>query len=230
MKAKISEIFRSLQGEGLYIGVPQVFIRFWGCNMSCGWCDTPASRQTSRYQIFSAAKLRDRVVSLAKRCHSVSLTGGEPLLQADFLSDFLPLIRKKGIKIYLETNGVCVEALSKILKWIDIISMDIKLPSSTGDKPCWEEHAAFLRVAGQKEVFIKAVVSAKTRPADIARMIAVIRKNGRDVPLILQPQSGRAGVDFRDAVKKCLEYQRRCLQYLPDVMVIPQVHKIIKIK
>ncbi len=41
MNARISEIFYSLQGEGLCVGVPQVFVRFWGCNLSCGWCDTP---------------------------------------------------------------------------------------------------------------------------------------------------------------------------------------------
>jgi 7-carboxy-7-deazaguanine synthase len=227
MIAKISEIFRSLQGEGLYVGIPQVFVRFWGCNMSCAWCDTPASRQGSQFHIFTAAQLRNKVVALAQGCHSVSLTGGEPLLQAEFLSGFLPLLRTAKVKTYLETNGVCAEALKKIIKGVDIIAMDIKLPSSTGDQPCWEEHEKFLRVAVKNNLFIKAVVGAKTRKTDILQMTRLIRVVARATPLVLQPQAGR---DHEAAVRKCLAYQQHCLKYLHNVRVVPQVHKLMKIK
>ncbi|HRS39347.1 MAG TPA: S8 family serine peptidase, partial [Bacteroidia bacterium] len=76
--------------------------------------------------------------------HSVSLTGGEPLVQAEFLASFLPLMRQDRRKIYLETNGTLWREFSLVRDDVDIVAMDIKLPSSGGQKPCWLKVVEFL--------------------------------------------------------------------------------------
>ena len=164
MNAKISEIFSSIQGEGKYAGICQVFVRFFECNMHCVWCDTPASIGDGKrkYTEYSVEDLLNRVDALWDNCHSVSITGGEPLLQADFLKSFCRALHRGNKKIYLDTNGTLPRALEAIIRDIDIIAMDIKLPSSTRQKAYWAQHKEFLQIARRREVFVKVVVSLNT--------------------------------------------------------------------
>ncbi len=229
MKAKISEIFHSIQGEGKYTGREQVFVRFFGCNMRCAWCDTPnATGDTAGHcQEYGLEELLAEVRDLRPGCHSVSLTGGEPLVQKDFIKGLLPSLEKEGMKSYLETNGVLDQCLAEIIAGVDIIAMDLKLPSSTKCRPYWEEHAAFLRVARQKEVFIKAVVSSDTDKEDIARSVELVAGVDPNIPLILQPNYFERK---NGALDRCLDYQDYCRQYLTDVKVMSQMHKVWKIR
>ena len=98
MNAKISEIFQSIQGEGKYLGVRQVFIRFFGCRLGCRWCDTDYARnpQAGRFTEMNVDEVMGRAASLWAGCHSISLTGGEPLLQAGFLKELFPRLKKAG--------------------------------------------------------------------------------------------------------------------------------------
>ena len=95
---KLSEIFYSIQGEGYHAGVPMIFVRFEGCNQHCWFCDTdPAVRLTS-----SSADLLERLRSYP-RCHTLCLTGGEPLLQVD--RELVSQLTQEGYTLHLETNG-----------------------------------------------------------------------------------------------------------------------------
>lgn len=228
-KAKISEIFHSIQGEGKYTGREQVFVRFFECNMHCVWCDTPSSiGDTTRHcKEYGLEELLCEVRDLWPGCHSVSLTGGEPLMQKDFIKELLPFFKKEEMRSYLETNGIFAPALAALIDDVDIIAMDFKLPSSTQCRPYWEEHAAFLRIARQKEVFIKAVVSSDTQKEDIVRSVELVAGIDPNIPFILQPnyferQNG--------ALDRCLDYQDYCRQYLTDVKVMSQMHKEWKIR
>ena len=229
MKAKISEIFHSIQGEGKYTGREQVFVRFFECNMRCVWCDTPSSigDTTRHYKEYSLEELLSEVKDLWPGCHSVSLTGGEPLVQNDFIKELLPSLKKEGMRSYLETNGIFDRHLAQIIGDVDIIAMDLKLPSSTKCRPYWEEHAAFLRIARQKEVFIKTVISSDTQKEDVVRSVELVAGIDPNIPFILQPnyferQNG--------ALNRCLDYQDYCRQYLTDVKVMSQMHKMWKIR
>ena len=92
----LSEIFFSINGEGLQIGKPMAFIRLAGCNLRCKWCDTKGSWIQK-----DQATLEDIVKEVSKyNTEWVCITGGEPLLQ-----DIEPLIKKLQYKISLETNG-----------------------------------------------------------------------------------------------------------------------------
>ena len=229
MNARIFEIFNSTQGEGKYLGVPQVFVRFFECNMHCVWCDTPHSigDTTRHYKEYSLDGLVGEINQLWGQCHSVSLTGGEPLMQADFINALTPILRSLRMPVYLETNGVLPRELAQVIDGVDMIAMDIKLPSSTQCKPYWQEHEEFLKIAKKKDLFIKAVISSVTTKEDVLRAADLVSRITPDVPFILQPNY----FDMKDgAVAKCIELQSDCLKCLRDVRIIPQIHKFLKVR
>jgi organic radical activating enzyme len=229
MKAKISEIFQSIQGEGKYTGVRQVFVRFFGCHMHCAWCDTLQSigDTTCRYEDYSLEELLQVIQPLHLGCHSVSLTGGEPLLQKDFLQALLPHLKKAEAAVYLETNGILYKELEALIQDVDIIAMDFKLPSSTRCRSYWQEHEAFLRIAREKDVFIKAVVSSETVAEDIRLSVDLAARIDKDIFFILQPNY----FDRHNGVmQKCQDYQDYCLKYLRHVSIVPQMHKVWKVR
>ncbi|MDZ4172032.1 MAG: 7-carboxy-7-deazaguanine synthase QueE [Methanobacteriaceae archaeon] len=90
MKAPIMEVFSSIQGEGLLIGRRQIFVRFAGCNLNCNYCDTPESRKSIAGQQKTLEELQKDIMDIiTPDFHSISFTGGEPLLQANFIKTFL---------------------------------------------------------------------------------------------------------------------------------------------
>ena len=229
MNAKILEIFRSIQGEGKYVGLPQVFVRFFECNMHCVWCDTPASIGDGKreYKNFSQEKLLSQVDELYEACHSVSITGGEPLVQADFLKGFCHALKRSKKRVYLDTNGTLPEALKAIIKDVDVIAMDLKLPSSTKQKAYWAEHKAFLKIAKQREVFVKVVVSLDTDRNEIIKAAKLVAEVDSKILFMLQPNF----LDMKKSiVEKCVEHQKVCAKILKDVRILPQVHKFMKLR
>ena len=237
MKTKILEIFRSIQGEGQYAGVPQVFVRFYECNMHCVWCDTPHSigplakdhlkGASPRYIEKSVDDIFKEVSKLWDDAHSVSLTGGEPLLQVETIKKLIPQFKKARMPIYLETNGVLPKELKAVIDGVDIVAMDIKLPSSTKWRPFWDEHKAFLKIAREKDVFIKTVVSSQTDTDDVFKAIDLVEAIDPEILFILQPNT----FDLQNGVmKKCLDYQKEGLKKLKNVRIMPQMHKFMKVR
>jgi len=224
IKAKVADIFFSVQGEGIYAGKEQVFVRFYGCRQACAFCDT----RLSAYDKYAPLELYHQVMRFTQGYHSLCLTGGEPLLQKDFLKGFLRLIKNEGIRTYLETNGILAEALDEVIDEIDIVAMDFKLPSSTGMEGCWPEHLRFLKTALKKEVFVKMVICSSTELEDMDRAIEVILKaRAKKIKVVLQP-------NFFELSKELLARTRRlknyCRERLPRVEVIPQLHKMVGVK
>ena len=229
MNAKILEIFRSIQGEGKYAGASQVFVRFFECNMHCVWCDTPASIGDGKreYKEINGQDLLKKVDELYEGCHSVSITGGEPLLQKDFLKSFCHALKRSKKKIYLDTNGTLPDALKSIIKDVDIIAMDIKLPSSTKQRAFWQEHKEFLKIAQRKEVFIKTVISLDTHAQEVIKAAKLVAQIDPKILFILQPNY----LDLRkDIIEQCLEHQKSCAKFLRNVRILPQVHKFMKLR
>jgi organic radical activating enzyme len=228
--ADLVEIFSSFQGEGIFIGAKQIFIRFAECNLNCSFCDTPKGvlmKGMTIGQVLKEAKELERVFGLH---HSVSLTGGEPLLHADFLECILPELKKEDYKIYLETNGTLIEKLKRVVDCIDIVAMDIKLPSSTKMPPFWERHLEFMKVAAKKNLFIKVVITDDTSQDDIMKAGDLIESIDSNIPLVLQPASVDEDGSFTVPKKRLLGYLELCKQRLKDVRIIPQVHKLMGIK
>ncbi len=227
MKGKIAEAFFSIQGEGIYVGIPQLFIRFAGCNLNCSYCDT----STDNFSKYSPKELLDTIKPIIYNhpyIHSVSLTGGEPLLHADFLKEFLPLL---SYPAYLETNGTLPSQLKKVIDRIDITSMDIKLPSSTGEKSFWKTHQRFLKIASEKKVFVKIVVTPKTLISEVKRASKIVASISPKIPFIIQPVPKGSVTDNLKGKKlsnvSLLRFQKAASLELGEVRVIPQIHKIL---
>ena len=240
MQRSIIEIFSSVQGEGKYVGCRQVFVRFEGCNLACRYCDTENApgahphcrieRQAGSQSFYErenpltpmqAAEEINRL--LAETPHqAVSFTGGEPLLQAEFIHALRPLL---AVPFFLETNGTCVPQLEEIIEDVDIISMDIKLPSVLS-RPVWEEHRRFLAVARRKDLYLKMVLSAETTREEFEAAIRLIGACAPDTLLVLQPVTPFGGC-VAIAPERMLVAQSFAAKRLRDVRVIPQTHRMM---
>jgi len=223
MKGKIAEVFDSIQGEGLYLGERQVFVRFFGCNMECSFCDT----KINSFLEYNPEELFEELKLYGFNYHSVSFTGGEPLLQKDFLKEILKLTFKNNINNYLETNGTLPDALKEVIDFLQIIAMDFKLPSSTGVKDFWEMHREFLKVASQKDVFLKAVVSSSTVEDDLVKSLEIIKGVNKNIILVLQPDSFDQNQNLQLKLNK---FKDLCRKEKITSCIIPQIHRKIGVK
>jgi 7-carboxy-7-deazaguanine synthase len=122
---RISEIYASLQGEGLLAGTPSTFVRTSGCNLRCGWCDTPFTSWEPSGDELSLADVFTRVAALGMR--HVVVTGGEPLLFAEAAELCLSL-RRAGHHVTVETAGTVRPAAAGPVA--DLMSLSPKLASS----------------------------------------------------------------------------------------------------
>lgn len=232
----------SIQGEGLYVGCRQLFVRFQGCNLNCNYCDTSYSTKEIKkcviertpgkrdfYELpnpISETVLMDLITTYdLKKLHSISYTGGEPLLQHKFLLSVLPEVSKLNVKNFLETNGTLTNELINLIDFIDIISMDIKLPDAV-DKTLWEIHKDFIKTASKKETYVKVVITSNTDFKQIDEVISIINSIDKRIPLILQPVTPIDNIQ-NPLPSKVIDLQDYCLKYLNDVRVIPQTHKYI---
>lgn len=223
MTGDIIEIFSSIQGEGKFAGCRQIFVRLAGCNLNCAYCDTDFSR---RNNFMTVAQVAEIIKKLSEEVptHSVSFTGGEPLLHGEFISEVAALIKNFGMKIFLETNGTLYKELEKIISAVDIISMDIKLPSVTG-KNYFDLHKKFISAAREKDLYVKIVVSAETTEEEFGAAIDLIPQ---DILLVIQPVTPVGEIKIASA-EKILYLQSLALKKISDVRVIQQIHKIISV-
>lgn len=240
VSAPVIEVFSSLQGEGPHVGERHLFVRFQDCELTCKFCDTPLSFVENRfcrveYPPFSKRfqnipnpiapdQLNEILSGYSDRI--LVLTGGEPLQKAAFLKNWLPTARLK-FRLLLETAGVHVSEFREIADWIDIVSMDFKLPSVTGMHPWWREHEAFLRMALDlsREVYVKAVVSSEMQEEDLLKGIDLIASLEPSIPLILQPASPFGRFRSAPTLEQLSRWQDLAAAKLQDVRVIPQLHK-----
>jgi len=129
---KINNIFYSVQGEGLYQGVPTVFIRFQGCNLlaNCSYCDTVYAQDGSEGEDMEIYQIVDKCVELRPQTYKawVCITGGEPLAQPEGLLELVKKLKQYGFRVEVETNG----SIKRPFWWtrVDSWVVDIKCPSS----------------------------------------------------------------------------------------------------
>jgi organic radical activating enzyme len=190
----------------------------------------------------------DEVVAFAARhrpVDAVSLTGGEPLEQPGFAVALARRLHAADLRLYLETNGVHGAALSQILPYVGVIAMDIKLPSAVGLE-LWDAHREFLSVvagtdfvAGKgtgRTLFVKIVMDARSRLDEVDRAVALIAAVSPSIPLVLQPESEtllspRTPRETAAAMMAAIESaQRSARSRLECVRVMPQLHKIMKVR
>ncbi|MEC4812508.1 MAG: 7-carboxy-7-deazaguanine synthase QueE [Scytonema sp. PMC 1069.18] len=251
--ARLIELFSAIQGEGLNVGTRQIFIRFALCDLRCHFCDsahtwnapaickverTPGERDFETYSnpvplpILLEWVKRQNLPSLHD---TISLTGGEPLLHAPFLVEFLPQVRSvTGLPIYLETGGHRPQQLTAIIPYLDSVGMDFKLPSTSGESH-WQEHAEFLYLCfkSQLDVFVKIIVSQTTDPTELERSAELIASVHPSIPVFLQPVTPLETPVITDKPilapypKQVLSWQTLMKRFVKHVRVIPQTHKML---
>lgn len=236
------EVFSGIQGEGPIVGYRQLFVRFSKCQLACNYCDTdfkesqhanvevdPGLRNFALWKNpCSMDDLSNHLLRMnqALQHHSVSLTGGEPLLHVDSLRVLLPKLRDGGLRIYLETNGLLHRELQQIINFVDMIGMDVKLQSETGQLTEWEEHEKFLSIAKDKDTFVKVVVSNQTKVQDIERIALMVSRQAPTIPLVLQPLTPTKGLR-PPTPEYLIVLMDGALKVHHDVRVIPQTHVML---
>jgi len=251
--ASLVEVFTSAQGEGPEVGRTTVFVRFGGCDLRCRWCDSPQTwRPVAGWRIETApgsglfeertnpvdcVDLVEAIDAIAPTPSTwISLTGGEPLLQAEAIEAVVQGLAARGRRIYLETHGLHAEVLSRFVDVIDLVSMDWKLASDVRPGPgvaapegddFHDAHEAFLRVATRaKQVYVKVVLTPSTRDEELDAMLDRIERVSSEIPLVLQPVTPTGGIDAMPGAGQLLAWLARAEARLADVRLIPQTHPI----
>jgi len=186
---KISEIFYSIQGEGMLTGVPSVFVQTSGCNLRCVWCDTPYTSWAPEGTEMSLEEILTAVRQYPGR-HAV-VTGGEPMI-APQIVELTHALQQLGLHITIETAGTVYHRVA-----CDLMSISPKLANSTpleregGRWAAQHERlryqAAVLRqLMADYEYQLKFVVASPDDMAEIARMLEETRADrGR---VVLMPE------------------------------------------
>ncbi len=236
------EIFSSIQGEGVLVGYRQVFLRLPQCNLDCRYCDTdfaptefcqvedPPGSGTV-HNLTNPVALSAVVPLIEKWCqqapgahHSISITGGEPLLHHELLRHWLPELRKL-LPIYLETNGTLPGELETLIPHIDWVSMDVKLPSVSGLDIDRKTQLKFLQISHRTKCYVKLVVGKETTAEELTAAAQLVASVSESIPLILQPVTidEQVGVSTRHL----LAMQQRVAELHPTVRIIPQTHRYL---
>lgn len=247
-----TEVFSAIQGEAALVGHRQVFVRLTGCNIRCAYCDqpealdrrpgpcrieqTPGRRdwrvEDSPLPIASLTAAVDHLCRLLPH-HSISLTGGEPLMQSRGVVELTAQLAAGGRAVMLETNGSLVPTLERMVPFLTYVSMDVKLPSVDGEAVSPDVQRRFLdsALAAQLDTWVKIVVGATTDPGEFDAAIAMVAAsahNGgpdRGPEVFLQPVTPFGSVEAAPSPEQVLELQERALRVYPRVRVVPQTHK-----
>lgn len=247
--ANLSEIFASAQGEGSYCGDRHLFVRFGGCNLRCSYCDTPESLvRVAQCRVdypggqnvvlenpltaATTAAIIERFVREDPTIKMISLTGGEPMLQAAFIESWLSR-SPPPVPVMLETAATTIRGLDALLPYLSVVSADLKLPSNSGERPFWQAHREFLACCADTadlDVYVKLPVDDRTSDAEVrraARLVADVVPGARlFVQPIADPRDGRwqlgsarMGAILAVAASECSTTAFR-----------PQIHKLLGVR
>ena len=219
-KLKVYDIFVSIQGESSTAGLPCLFIRLYGCNLRCSYCDTP--QFSKKVRNMSIGQIREEVKNKIRKSkcsgiRHICITGGEPLIQDNVYPLIFDLITD-GYIISVETNGcVPIEFTSRSGAYRYV--MDIKCPSSGfSDKNCYDN---LKKLEARDEV---KFVIADRKDYEFAR--EVLKNYGTNANIIFSPMfsTKNKAVIGNELVKWVLE------DNLSFVRIQVQLHKILGVK
>ena len=155
---KVNEIFQSIQGEGLQLGLPAWFIRFSGCNLDCHWCDSKYAKtgtMTSAHKLVNDLQIKSEINKIT--CKNVIITGGEPFIQRD-LYKLVKMLHHEGYKIYIETNGtIYKQEIIGFATFIVSPKLQFLNPKYIDALRKWTTVSSFKFVIGSKKEFDQAV-------------------------------------------------------------------------
>lgn len=243
------EAYSSIQGEGPWVGVRQVFLRTAGCSLGCTYCDTLDAKRFSPEHFLVETDpgagefvshpnpvdldvALDAVDDLWTGCtHSVSITGGEPM-QFPGLVDLAEGLKARDRPIYLETAGSSLEVARKLAGTVDYLSLDVKLPShrAVPDKDqadLIDKELSVLKVLTEAgaEAYAKLVLLAETTEEELTTVLERLRPAG--VPVVLQPVTPMGDAE-PPTTRQVQALSRAAGEVMGrNVRVIPQTHRLV---
>jgi 7-carboxy-7-deazaguanine synthase len=217
---RISEIFYSLQGEGVLVGTPSVFVRSSGCNLRCIWCDTPYTSWAPEGEEVGVDEILSRVLA----CHAkhVVVTGGEPMMAPDIVP-VTEALRGAGLHITIETAGTVWAQVA-----CDLMSLSPKLANSTPltrDGGRWA--AAHERMRYQPEVLRRLMEACEyqmkfvvERAEDLAEIKVVAAETGAAGERVVLMSEGTDAETLRERGRWIAEIcKREGYRYTPRLHV-----------
>lgn len=218
---QITEIYKSLQGESTYAGLPCVFVRLTGCNLRCEWCDTEYSFYGGKQM--TPEQVLDEVERLIPANGLVEITGGEPMLQERELVPLMQRLLEAGYKVLLETSGE--RPLENVPPGVVKI-VDVKCPDSGEGGTFRAENLQSLQPHDE----IKFVISDRL-DYEFARNFTVDQGLAARVNAVLfSPAFAKDASGVRDASKCLLDPQQLAEWMLEDDVPARmglQIHKLI---
>ena len=207
---KYSEIFHSIQGEGILTGVPSVFFRLSYCNLRCWWCDTPYTSWKPENKDINVVQALAEI--LKYDCSHVVLTGGEPFVWKEELARLVKILKDHDRHITIETNATIYHPVQA-----DLISMSPKLKNSTPSAELDSKWAvkhererineeAIKSFLDNNECQVKFVISSE---ADFAEILEFENRFNLSRERILLMPEGRTKEEIEQKQKFLVEY---CIQ------------------
>ncbi len=216
----ISEIFRSIQGESSFAGLPCTFVRLAGCNLRCTWCD-------SEYTFTGGQKMTlDEVLAEVQRLSStgpVEITGGEPMLQERVVVPLMESLLQRGYRVLLETSGAC--SLANVPAGVHKI-VDVKCPGS-GEGGSFRMENLELLSPHDEVKFVLADRADYEFARDFIRRYAMQTKVGN---ILLSPAFGKNATGSRSSDNCLLDPRQLAEWMLADALparLSLQIHKFI---
>ena len=216
----IIEIFQSIQGEGSLIGVPMVFIRLWGCNMKCKWCDTryswaPEYKNVTKRISFTPETLAIELKTKFEPNTWINFTGGEPTLWKKEISATIELLENYFLTS-IQTNGKIWD--EKLFSNLDKICMDIKCPKS-GEA----SNLSFLKKL-RKNDEAKFVLEDEI---DLNYTINILDNYKIDAQIIIQPvMNPEDNYDmYFEKIKWIIERTKEVQN--KNIRILPQYHQLL---
>jgi len=226
----ISEIYRSLQGESTYAGLPCVFVRLTGCNLRCNWCDSEFSftggrKMTIEEVAAEVGKLQSATGNrqLATGNCLVEITGGEPMLQEREVIPLMELLVVAGYKVLLETSGE--RPLARVPKEV-IKIVDVKCPHSGEADTFALDNLAALEPHDE----LKFVLTGRTDFEFARDFVAQHQLAGRVHAILFSPAFKKDATGSRDTSHCLLGPEQLARWILADnvpARLSLQIHKLI---